>query len=341
MKQRLTFYEKQHLQRMIQQQGSIKYIYDDFIRKVGVHMTGWTDTGSGDIWMRNKRIENAIQKELTELHSKMLLNMDDFATDAWKRSNLKNDELVSAFIKDMAISETAKKGMFARNADAFKAFMNRKSSDGLTLSDRVWRVMGSAKENIEFYLESGLSTGRPAALISQDVRQLLKEPDRIFHRIRNSKGKLVPSAPMAAYHPGTGVYRSSYMNALRLAVTNTNEMYRTADHDRWKSLPFVIGFDVKRSANAADDCPICEAMVGRYPKEYLFRGNHAFCICYATPVLNNEDEFVDALVNDDFSAVKQIEDLPTGPRSFIQEQIDKGKLTKDSYFLRQNKQFFK
>lgn len=293
----LSFHDRQHIQKMLLQEGSIKYIFDEFVRKVGFHMQSWTDTGLDNIWKRNIRIEKAIEKDLTVLHDKLVQNIENYSIDAWKRSNLKNDEMVSAFIKNMSLSETVKKGMFARNEEVLKTFMKKKV-DGLNLSERVWKVAGTAKENIEFYLESGLSTGRPAALISQDVRQLLKEPDKRFRRIRNKEGKLVMSKPMAAYEPGTGVYRSSYKNALRLAVSNTNEMYRLSDYDRWQKLDFVLGIDVKRSASKRGDCSICDPMVGRYPKNFVFSGWHPFCICVATPVLMDEDKFIDSLAGE-------------------------------------------
>lgn len=335
----LSFHERQHLQKLIQQEGAIKYIFDEFVRNVGFHMKDWTDTGLKNVWKRNLRIEKAIEKELITLHDKMVINIGNYATDAWKRSNLKNDELVSAFINDMAISDVAKTGMFARNEEVLKTFLNRKIN-GLNLSDNIWKVAGTAKENIEFYLSSGLSTGRPAALISQDVRQLLKEPDRRFRRIRNKDGKLVPSAPMADYHPGRGVYRSSAKNAMRLAVTNTNEIYRIADHDRWQKMDFILGVDVKRSASKRDDCPVCDAMEGRYPKDFVFKGWHPWCICYATPVLMDEDSFLDSLVEDDFSDAKYITELPTGPENYLKKQFEKGNLSPDSYVIKENKKYF-
>lgn len=335
----LSFHERQHLQKLIQQEASVKYIFDEFVRKVGVHMTGWTDTGKGNIWLRNAKIEKAIEKELVILHDKLLLNIENYSVDAWKRSNLKSDELVSAYIKNLPINEALKKGMFARNEEAMRAFLKRKV-DGFTLSERVWKIAGTAKENIEFYLSSGLSTGRPAALISQDVRQLLKEPDRRFRRIRNKEGKLVPSAPMADYHPGRGVYRSSAKNAMRLAVTNTNEMYRISDHDRWQNLDFILGIDVKRSASKRDDCPVCDAMEGRYPKDFVFKGWHPWCICFAVPVLMEEEAFVDALINDSWPENDYINDLEAGPRNFMEEMLEKENITTDSYLFRENKKYF-
>ena len=51
------------------------------------------------------------------------------------------------------------------------------------------------------------------------------------------------------FHPGRGVYRSSYMNARRLAATETNIAYRTADHLRWQKMDFVVGIEIVLSNN--------------------------------------------------------------------------------------------
>ncbi|EJW89679.1 hypothetical protein EVA_22214, partial [gut metagenome] len=53
----------------------------------------------------------------------------------------------------------------------------------------------------------------------------------------------------AQFHPGRGVYRSSYMNARRLAATETNIAYRTADHLRWQDFDFVVGIRIVLSNN--------------------------------------------------------------------------------------------
>lgn len=335
----LSFHEINHINKILQQQGSLKYIFDEFVRNVSEHLTGWKDYSTNDLWKRNKKVEQAIEQELEMLRQKLTTNIENYTQDSWNRGHLKADELVNGYIKNLALSGTVTKGMFARNEEVFTAFMKRKV-DGLSTSDRIWNIASGAKENIEFYLQSGLSTGRPASKIAQDIRQLLQEPDRRFHRIRNEAGKLVPSQPMKDYHPGTGQYRSSYMNALRLAATNTNEMYRLVDNERWNQLDFVIGFRVRRAKNNYGPCVICDSMVGDYPKTYVFTGNHPFCICVATPILMNEDDFIDALIDDDFSGVKYIDTIPKNANDYITRKLNDGSLKIDSYFLRNNKKFF-
>ena len=95
----------------------------------------------------------------------------------------------------------------------------------------------------------GILDGKPAAAMARDLKQYLKHPDKLFRRVRDERGILHLSKNAAAFHPGQGVYRSSYQNARRLAVTETNMAYRTADHERWQNLDFVVGIEIHLSSN--------------------------------------------------------------------------------------------
>nr|WP_319268337.1 hypothetical protein [uncultured Draconibacterium sp.] len=336
----LSFHEQQHLNRLIQQEGSVKYIFDNFVRRCGIHLERWKEINSGGLWSGNETIKKKIQQELDDLQKKLVFNIENYTSDAWKRSHTKTDDLIESYIKDLPITKLVQDGMFARNAEALQTFLKRKV-DGLTISDRVWDITKGAQKNIEYYLESGLATGRRADLISQDIRQLLKDPDRRFHRVRNKDGKLVPSAPMKDYHPGQGVYRSSYKNAMRLAVTNTNAIYRQTDCERWSQLDFIKGIRIQRSKSTTyGSCVICDPLAGDYPKDYVFSSWHPWCICFATPILMADDDFMDALINDDFSGVDYIKDIPISSRNFFEEQLQKKNVTLDSYLFKNNQKFF-
>jgi len=335
----LSFYERQHIQRLIEQEGSLNLIFDVFSRRTSQLLTKWSDSGNSSVWVRNGGIEKEIEKELTDLHSRLSRNINDFSIDGWERSNLKTDDLISAFIKDMPLSKTVRDGLSSRNLEALSAFQNRKM-DNLTISDRIWKTTGIAKENIEHYLQSGLSTGRSANLISQDLRQLLANPDKRFHRIRNDEGKLIPSAPMAAYTPGPGKYRSSYMNAKRLAATETNMAYRAADCERWKNLGFVLGIEVRRSNSAKGPCPICDPLVGKYPKDFKYWGWHPFCICVATPILMKEDDFINYLNDGNLPKGDFIQDIPSEARDYMEGKLKDGKVSLNSYLFSDNKKYF-
>ena len=293
----LSFHERQFLQCLFRQQGSIKYSFDEFVRRIGPLLAKWSDHGGDRVWIGNATIEKQIERLLDDLHTQLVSNISNTVTDVWNLGNRKADELVTGYIKDMAISRTLKDKMFSRSADALNTLLKRKDEFGKTISSRVWDITDGAKDNLEYYLSSGLSSGRPAALISQDIRQLLNEPNRRFRRVRDASGKLVPSQPMKDYHPGQGIYRSSYKNALRLAATETNKAFRTADYERWQNMDFVIGIEVERSPSNHGSCPVCDAKAGQYSKDFKFTGWHPHCICVATPIMMDHEEFAEWLLH--------------------------------------------
>ena len=175
----------------------------------------------------------------------------------------------------------------------------------------------STKSQLEFYLDSGVVAGRNANGISSDIRQILQNPQKRFRRIRNEKGELVLSQPMKNYHPGQGVYRSAYKNALRTSATTTNIAYRSADYERWSKQDFILGIEIHRSSNNRGPCRICDAMVGRYPKTFKFTGFHPFCICFATPITMEPEDFADFLLNDTVPQGQTITDIPQAAKDFV------------------------
>lgn len=340
----LSFHDKQHVLRLLQQQGQVKRIFDEFTRRSGLILTQWTEKNTDNVWIRNTTLEKQIDKLLIELHDNLLTNINNNTTGAWEASNLKNDDLLKAFIKDLAISEIVgksqyenlHKGMFVRNMDALKAFQQR-TIDGMNVSNRVWKAVEGAKENLEFYLSSGIATGRPAAKISQDIRQLLDDPNKRFRRIRNEEGKLVMSKPMQDYNPGQGRYRSSYMNALRVAATETNMAYHTADYERWKKLGFVLGIEIFRSKSNKGPCAICDPMVGKYPKDYKFISNHPFCVCFAVPIMLEGEEFTNYLLTGEIPESKIIKSIPQSASDYV----NSSKSMQKSYIVKENAKFYK
>lgn len=313
----LTFYDSQHIQKVLAQQQVIANIFNRFILSISPYLKQWADEGSNSVWVRNQIVEKSVDRELDKLQSMLLSNIAAFNIDAWKRSDMKNEDFIKEYIKGMAINTAKKQGLFANNQDALSQLRKGFDARGNDLSPRVWNLADQTKTQLEFYLQTGLSVGRNASQISQDVRQLLNDPDKRFHRVRNDKGQLVMSQPMRDYHPGQGVYRSSKMNALRLSATTTNMSYRTADYERWSQQDFVLGITIQRSANNRGPCKICDAMCGDYPKTFKFTGFHPFCICFATPKVLDPDELADFLLNDTIPQNKVIADIPSATRKFV------------------------
>ncbi|UVQ25973.1 toxin glutamine deamidase domain-containing protein [Bacteroides thetaiotaomicron] len=318
----LSFYDKQHIQKIAAQQAVIANIFNQFILSVSPYLHKWSDAGKNNVWIRNQRIESAVDRELLNLESMLYANISAFQKDGWERAERKNDDFISQFIKGMSISSATKDGMFAHSLSAFETLKNDIDANGFKLSDRVWNITQQTKSQLEFYLDSGVVAGRNANGISSDIRQILQNPQKRFRRIRNEKGELVLSQPMKNYHPGQGVYRSAYKNALRTSATTTNIAYRSADYERWSKQDFILGIEIHRSANNRGPCKICDAMVGKYPKTFKFTGFHPFCICFATPITMEPEDFADFLLNDTVPQSQTITDIPQAAKDFVSENKD-------------------
>ena len=318
----LSFYDKQHIQKIAAQQAVIANIFNQFILSVSPYLHKWSDAGKNNVWIRNQRIESAVDRELLNLESMLYANISAFQKDGWERAERKNDDFISQFIKGMSISSATKDGMFAHSLSAFETLKNDIDANGFKFSDRIWNITQQTKSQLEFYLDSGVVAGRNSNGISSDIRQILQNPQKRFRRIRNEKGELVLSQPMKNYHPGQGVYRSAYKNALRTSATTTNIAYRSADYERWSKQDFILGIEVHRSANNRGPCKICDAMVGKYPKTFKFTGFHPFCICFATPITMEPEDFADFLLNDTVPQGQTITDIPQAAKDFVSENKD-------------------
>ena len=315
----LTFYDKQHIQKILAQQSEVANIFNRFILSITPFLQQWANRSSDNVWLRNQVVEKCVDRELDKLQSLLLTNLTAFNIDAWKRSEMKNEDFISEYIKGMAIDSVRKQGMFATNKDALSQLRKGFDARGNNLSPMVWNLADQTKTQLEYYLQTGLSVGRSSSRISQDLRQILNEPDKRFRRVKDKEGKLVMSQPMKNYHPGQGIYRSSKMNALRLTATSTNMSYRTADYERWSKQDFILGIEIHRSANNRGPCKICDAMVGKYPKTFKFIGFHPFCICFATPITVEPDNFADFLLNDTVPQEQVITDIPKTAKDFVDE----------------------
>ena len=335
----ISSYDKQHLQRMFAQEKQINALFNELIRIIAPELRKWTDAGNkNSVWIRNTSIENKINKNLNDFRKALEKFIKENQEKAWISAMDKNDLIIEQYIKDMALSKVVKDGMFARNLEALKALQTR-IDNGMNLSKRVWSISLQTKDHIELFLESGIATGRSAEAIGRDFRQLLNDPNKRFRRIRDEQGKLVLSQPMKDYNPGRGVYRSSRMNALRVASTETNMGYRMSDAERWKQMDFIQGFEVKRSANA-HPCAICDSLKGKYPRNFIFPSWHPFCICFAVPIVMEHEDFADYLLHDTIPKDKIITDIPTKSRKWINGYLSKNPKASEPYFVKYNKTFF-
>lgn len=300
-----------------------------------------------DYPITRKRIENL----MSGLKSRMQAVVLNGINAEWTLANNKNSELANrVFGKNVGkLSEAQYRRYYSTNEEARDAFAQRKTG-GLNLSQKVWRYTEQFKEEIEMGLDIGIRSGRSADEMSRDLRQYLKQPDKLFRRVRDEHGQLQLSKRAAAYHPGQGVYRSSYKNARRLAATETNIAYRTSDHLRWQQMDFVVGIEIHLSNNhTLNGKPfhdICDELVGKYPKDFKFTGWHSHCRCYATSVLKTQEEIAADTkkmlngepANDD--SVNRINDVPQAFKDWVENNKERAKgWSTMPYFIRDNPQY--
>lgn len=230
-----------------------------------------------------------------------------------------------------------------QRSQAVAGFAQRKVG-GLNLSERVWNITDAFHKEVETAMDIALRDGTPAHRLATDLKQYLKHPDKLFRRVRDEHGQLQLSKRAKAFHPGAGVYRSSYKNARRLAVTETNMAYHKADNERWRKLDFVLGYEVQVSGTNPNICPLCVELAGKYPKEFEFVGWHPHCRCHAVPILEDIDSFQarqEALLRGErIPATGQVTEPPKNFTDHLKDNSDRiqraSKAGTIPYFVRDN-----
>lgn len=138
-------------------------------------------------------------------------------------------------------------------------------------------------------------------------------------------------------------------NAMRLARTEMNIAYRTADYDRQQDLDFVVGIEVHLSGNhtckgvKGEFHDICDELQGRYPKDFKFTGWHPNCRCYTTTILKTPEEFKadeERIMRGEEPTEEsrnQVTDVPNNFKRWLEENEERiANARRLPYFLRDN-----
>jgi hypothetical protein len=259
---------------------------------------------------------------MTDFHNRTLSMTQDDIRDGWDLANQKNDRIVRDYLKTISIiKESQAAAYFLPNLPALKAFISREKNSE-TLSDAVWKVSKQFRGELETHLGIGISQGDSAQVISQRIRQYLQNPDALFRRVRDNQGRLVASKKMLEYHPGQGVYRSAYKNALRVARTNTNQAYLLADHIKWLQLDMVKGVRISLSAQHPKE-DICDELQGDYPKDFIWVGWHPQDLCHATPIMSSQKDFLEYLRGNKPLDTEQITEYPESFINYTKQNFER------------------
>ena len=170
------------------------------------------------------------------------------------------------------------------NNDALQAFQRRRDS-GMNLSQKLWNQAEDYKRGLEHTLSVAIEKGMSAVTLSKRVSKYLED----FPSMKKDYGERFGRA--------TDIHDCEY-RSIRLARSEINMAYRSAEQMRWEQMDFIIGYEVKLSGN--HNCKgvpqgafydICDDLKGRYPKDFKWLGWHPNCRCYVVPIIKSEERF--------------------------------------------------
>lgn len=312
---------------------------------------------------QSMKIRKEVEVLLRRLHASATLAIQRGIKAEWDEANKECDSLLSSIFGKKVLSDPAFSAWTQRNNSAMQAFIER-SDNGLNLSDRVWQNVRRLRDEMEVAITISIGEGESAASISRRVRTYLNDPDLMFRRFRYKDAETGEwkrkwkkrvrdeetgkthwiDCDRDTYKTGTGIYKSSAKNAMRLARTETNIAYRRADHERWQQMDFVLGQRINLSKNhPAPD--ICDTLKGDYPKDFLFDGWHPQCFCFVTPILASEEEMIkeaEALQSGEYYEPKgkKITSYPQNFENWVTEHSEQiaasRKRGTEPYFIKNN-----
>lgn len=259
-------------------------------------------------------------------------------TAEWKNSNevqdLMADKVLQAY--DAIVDKKKYTVLYQTNSDALKAFQNRKDK-GLNVSDKLWNQSTIYKEELEAAISCAIQKGTSAVTLSKQISKYLLDFPSLQKDYKEKYGN--------AKHLMNCEYRS-----IRLARSEINMAYRTAENERWKQMDFVVGYEIKLSGSHHHRMPhgdICDMLAGKYPKGFVWTGWHPNDLCYKIPIFKTEEEFWkwDGRNAATTESVNEVKDVPDGFKQWIgtnsqriEEAKQRGTLP---YFLKDNHSYLK
>lgn len=336
----------------------IDSIYASIIRqavKYGLSVNFDPEAGEIFDFSMFPKLKKKIDDLFNDMHSQLHTLVLNGINDEWQFSGEKNDYFLSKVLSNGGATEKQIEEILAANNAAIQERRNQaqqafsqRVQNGMNLSDRIWKLTDQFKGELEMAIDTGISQGKSAQQISRDIRSYLVNPDKLFRRVRDKHGNLKLSKAAAAYHPGQGVYRSSYKNAMRVARTEVNMAYRSADYENWNMESMVIGIRIRLSnnhtLNGKPFFDICDELKGDYPKNFKFTGWHPQCRCWAVPITPKQEEIIEytrkIIDGEDVSNYKfkgEIKELPKVFKKWVDQNSKRiDRMKQKPYFIADN-----
>lgn len=254
-------------------------------------------------------------------------------SEEWRQSNLIQDLLADKVLKHYRAQVRGKrfKQYYQTNSDALKAFQNRRDR-GMNLSAKLW---GQADEYtmeteaaISCTISNAIEKGMSAITLSKRLSKYLQDYPSLLHDYWETYGK------------AANIHDCEY-RSIRLARSEINMAYRTAEQERWKQFDFVLGYEIKLSGSHPHT-DICDDLKGRYPKDFVWTGWHPNDMCYAVPIIMSEEEYWS---ENRRKSDEQITDVPQPYKDWVAGNVNRIKSADRNgtlpYFLKENPDFRK
>lgn len=221
-------------------------------------------------------VKEAVQRLQLDYVQSMRAIIYRGTSDEWKQSNLIQDLLADKVLGRYGSHAGGKKHdiYYQTNSDALKAFQQRKDN-GMGLSQRLWNISGNYKEELEYSISTAIQKGTSAVQLSKKLSKYLNDFPSLKKDYKEKYGKAVDCHDCE--------YRS-----IRLARSEINMAYRSAEQMRWMQMDFVLGKEIKLSKAHKDRSEdICDILQGKYPKDFDWKGWHSNCYLPNAQVLTN------------------------------------------------------
>lgn len=245
-------------------------------------------------------------------------------TTEWHNSNEAQSLIADGVLKSYKAEVRGKKyeKYYQENSDALKAFTKRKIG-GMRISKKLWGLSDEYKSSLEAAISAGIERGMAATTLSKRVSKYLLD----FPSLQKDYKMLFGTA--------ADIRDCEYRSA-RLARTEINMAYRSAENERWRQMDFIVGYEVKTTQSGRHEADICDDLAGKYPKDFEFVGWHPNCMCYKIPIMKTDEEF---WADDGKRSVNAVDDVPVEFYDWVESKRDYIKNAKSTpYFIRDNKE---
>lgn len=252
-------------------------------------------------------------------------------SEEWTQGNLAADLVAD---RALATYQATLRGerrtvLYQTNSAALQAFQQR-ADRGMNLSARIWNQAAGHKAALEAAISCAVRKGTSAVTLSKRLSQYLNDFPSLRKDYKQRFGKAADIRDCE--------YRSA-----RLARSEINMAYRTAEQLRWQQFGFVLGYEIKlSSSHPARD--VCDDLAGRYPKDFKWTGWHPNDLCYAVPILQSEEEFweSDDGKGNDAGSANEVKDVPENFKQWVYKNTDRIETAEKRgtlpYFIKDNKE---